>query len=167
LPEGQNRGQVEGWQGIRFEKSTRDGAHKREEGKVIREDLVVQAERVVPTAPVVADALVSFDQQAGHAHRLEVRGDEESGLASSEYEHGRVLRNLFELGSALLAPGAVLLEYAARPWEDGKVVELLQHGEQSPSFVLPVDADEVGDPAALGDGRVEFCAMEIERGPGW
>ena len=52
---------------------------------------VVQGERVVALAPVVADALVAIDDQRVDAERAEPRRDREPRLAAAHHQHGRIV----------------------------------------------------------------------------
>ncbi len=52
--------------------------------------LVVQDERVIAIAPVVADARLAIDDQRIDAQLLEARGDRKPGLSAADHEHGRV-----------------------------------------------------------------------------
>ena len=52
--------------------------------------LVVQRERVIARAPVVADARVAIDDQRVDAELGEARGDRQAGLAAADHQHRRI-----------------------------------------------------------------------------
>ena len=100
---------------------------------------VVQGERVVALAPVVADALVAIDYQRVDTQRIEPGRDRESGLAAAHHQNRRVVidigRRLAPLIEPVLAAEvarvALGVAHRARP-AVGIAVQFLERGEQRP-----------------------------------
>ena len=65
---------------------------------------VVQRERVIPLAPVVADARLAVDDQRVHAQLAQPRGDRQAGLAGAHDQHGRIVIGIAARALALVLP---------------------------------------------------------------
>ena len=52
--------------------------------------LVVQRQRVIALAPVVADARLAVDDQRVDLQLLQARRDRKPGLAAADHQHGRI-----------------------------------------------------------------------------
>jgi hypothetical protein len=68
----------------------REARRERQIGQVIDVYFVVQRQRVVAFAPVVADAFVAVDDQRIDAERMQPRRDRQPGLAAAHDEHRRI-----------------------------------------------------------------------------
>ena len=67
-------------------------------------DLVVQRQRVIALAPVVADARVAVDDQRIDAELLQPRGDAQPGLPASDDQHGGIAVGISALSRATVGP---------------------------------------------------------------
>ena len=77
---------------------------KRHVGQVIDVHLIVQRQRVVALAPVVADARFAVDDQRVDVQLLQARGDRKPGLSAADDEHGRVAVGILRGGLAQVEP---------------------------------------------------------------
>ena len=68
----------------------RPGRRERHIGHMVDVHFVVQRQRVIALAPIVADALVPVDDQRIDAELLQPRRDREAGLAAADHEHSGV-----------------------------------------------------------------------------
>jgi hypothetical protein len=119
---------------------------------VVDVHLVVQCERVVTPAPVVADPRPAVDDQRVDLELAEARGHREAALSAADHEHRRIAvfigrflfpevepvrtREIARVRPALRAPAAdVLFEF----------LQLVERGEQGPRFrflVVPCFGEE-------------------------
>ena len=66
--------------------------------------LIVQDQRVIALAPVVADALFAIDDQRIDLQLREARGDRKSGVSAADHEHIRVAIGIFGGGLSDVEP---------------------------------------------------------------
>ncbi len=114
---------------------------KRHIGQVVDLHLVVQRQRVIAFAPVVADARLAVDDQRVDPQLLEARGDRKSGMAAADHQHDRIAVGIFGIGLAQVEPvGAAEIPrigVAARPRHAELLLvalEFLERGQQRPGF---------------------------------
>ena len=117
---------------------------ERQVGQVVVPDRVVQAERFVAFAPLVAGTLMLVDDQRRHAEALEPRAKPDAGLPAADHETiGLALvAELGLLGRLALEPGpppllaAVLHSLLARRADFFfMALELAHGGQQGPALV--------------------------------
>ena len=82
----------------------RQGRRERHIGQVIDVHFVVQRQRMVALAPVVADALMPVDDQRVDAELMQPRGDRQSGLAAADHEHRRIAVGIGALAGETVEP---------------------------------------------------------------
>ena len=126
---------------------------KQHVGQVIDLHLVVQRQRVVALAPVVADPRLAVDDQRVDLQLLQPRGDAQPGLAAADHQHGRVAVGIFGRRLAQIEPvrpaEIARIGLAARPRDAELLLEafqLLQRGQQRPGF-QPVAVGGIRDQA--------------------
>ena len=133
-------------------------------GQVVVPDRVVQAERLVAVAPLVAGAGVLVDDQARHPQLAQPGPEADAALAAADDEHVGLRRRAQALGlglAALLPRGAALVGAvlgAARPPVALGLLEALQlveRGEEGPRAVGAVLLLQAQQPGAPADGRLE------------
>ena len=122
----------------------REGRRERHVGQVVDVRLVVQRQRVIALAPVVADARMAVDNQRIDAQLPEPRGDRQPGLAAADNEDGGIAVFVGARSVAAVEPvlgaeiaGAVRIVIVA-PFERFFVAaDFLQVGRKRPRQQLP------------------------------
>ena len=95
--------------------------------------LVVQRQRVIAGAPIVADARLAVDDQRVHSGRTQPRGYGQPGLPGAHHDHGRVVRVVYGGTAAAVEP--VLATEAARVIRLGvarRRMQRVQRGDDRP-----------------------------------
>ena len=114
---------------------------KRHVGQVIDLHLVVQRQRVIALAPVVADARLAIDDQRVDLQLREPRRDREPGLPAADDQHGRVAVGVG--GGCLAQVEPVRAAEIARVGLAGRprpadpllvALDLVERGEQRPGL---------------------------------
>jgi hypothetical protein len=77
---------------------------ERHVGQVIDLDLVVQGQRVIALAPIVADPRLAVDDQRVDLELLQPRGDRQPGLSAADHQHIGVAVGIFGGGLAQVEP---------------------------------------------------------------
>ncbi len=125
---------------------------------------VVQAERLVAAAPLVAGPGVLVDDQRRYAELPQPGAQRDPALAAADHEHERLCRDaeLGLLGLAALEPGGAVLvgavlgsERAGRTAGLLVALELVEGGEEGPRLEVAVLLDEPEQPAAAADRGLE------------
>ena len=139
---------------------------ERHVGQVVDLHLVVQRQRVVALAPVVADARPAVDDQGVDLQLLQPRRDRKPGVSAADHQHvgiavgifGRLLAQVEPVGAAKVAR----IGLAARPQGSElllKALQLVERGEQRPRL-QPVAVggirDQPQDAAAAAHRGFEF-----------
>ncbi len=114
---------------------------KRHVGQVIHVHLVVQRERVVALAPVVADACLAIDDQRVDLQLRQARGDRQPRLATADHEHRGITIGIRACGVALVEPvGAVEIARVRLATRPGlaelflMATQRFERGEEHPGF---------------------------------
>ena len=120
--------------------------------------LVVQRERMIALAPVVADARLAIDDERVDVERLQSRGDGEAGLAAADDENFGIAVGVGGGRQALVEPvGAAEIArvgFAGRAARAADVLlvalDLVERGEQVPGFEFAAVGGEADDAVAAG-----------------
>ncbi len=73
-------------------------------GQVVDLHLIVQGQRVIALAPVVADALFAIDDQRIDIQLLQAGGDAQAGLSAADDEHGGIMIVVSSRGFSQIEP---------------------------------------------------------------
>ena len=118
-------------------------------------DRIVQHQRVIPVPPVVADAIVLFDDERRDVELLEPRRDGESRLSAPNDQHLRVCFGKGILVATLVepvpAPDLFSVRDASNPSCAQVLLEslqLLHRGQESPRFPTPLAVRHEAEEAA-------------------
>jgi hypothetical protein len=144
--------------------------------QVVDMRLVVQNQRVIALAPVVADARSTVDDESVDFQLREPRGDRKPGLSPADDEHGRIAAGIFGGGFAQVEPvgpaKVARIDLALRPRSSEPLLVSLQFFErrqQRPRFervaVIGVrrEPQDAGT-AALRRFKAEDCFERIGAG---
>ena len=138
---------------------------KRHVGQVIDLHLVVQGQRVIAVAPVVADARLAIDDQGVDLQLGEPRRDRKPGLAAADHQHGRIAIGI--RGRSLAQVEPVRSAEIARIGLAGRTrapdvllvpLDLVERGEQRPRLwrvAVGGIGREPHDPVAAALARLE------------
>ena len=142
----------------------RPGRRERHVRQMINVNFVVQRQRVIALAPIVADARVAIDDQRVDADLLQPRGDAEPGLAAADDQHRRIAVAISALpretvGPVLGAEVARRIGLAAALERFLMAADFVQVGVQRPG-VKPALA--VGLQAQRAVARAD-CGLEVEQ----
>ena len=103
--------------------------------------LVVQGQRVIALAPVVADARLAVDDQRVDAELRQARGDRKPGLPAADDEHGRVAVGVCGGGFPQVEPvGPAKIARVGFAWRPRSAdlllepLELVERREQRPGL---------------------------------
>ena len=138
-------------------------------GQVIDLNLIMQRQRMVALAPIVADTLLAIDDQRIDVQLFQPRGDGKAGLAAADHEDGRVavgiggrcVAQVEPVGAAKIARIGV----AARAIDAElflKTLEFAKLGQQCPGF-QPVAIVRIGDQADDAAAAPDI-GLELEDG---
>ena len=126
---------------------------KQHVGQVVDLHLIVQRQRVIALAPVVADPRLAVDDQGVDLQLLEARGDAQPGLAAADHQHRRIAVGIFGLGLAQVEPVRAAkiarIGVAARPRDAElflKTLQFFQRRQQRPGFQPAAVAGIRGQP---------------------
>jgi hypothetical protein len=139
---------------------------ERHVGQVIDLHLIMQRQRVVALAPVVADPGLPIDDQRIDPQLLQPRRDRKPGLAAADHQHIGIAIGILNRGLTLIEPvGASEIPrvgLAARPRNSLLLLisfQFIECRQQRPGL-QPVTVagirDQPQNPAAASDGSFEF-----------
>ncbi len=113
--------------------------------------LVVQGQRVIPLAPIVADPRLAIDDQRVDVQLLQPRRDRKPGLAAADHQHGGVAITVVARGVAQVEPvrpaEIARIGLPPRPRRAElllKAFQFIERGEQRPCR-QPVAVGGIGD----------------------
>ena len=127
-------------------------------------DRVVQAQRLVAVAPLVAGSRVLVDDQARYAELPQARAERDAALAAADHQDVRLGGAAEALGLLLpaLEPGLALLVGAVLGAARSVLVarllvalELVERGQEGERPVLAVLLDQPQQPASAADPGLE------------